>query len=602
MADDEERQRLLQPNNDDGDGDDDAGDDGGGGFVASASVNASKADVEKQRSGGDDGGGNGNGNGDDDNGESWSVAGETRTILLLSLPIFVAVCSWVGMKVTDTAVLGHVGTDYLSAASLSDIYTTATAFLIGGRVLSTFCGQAWGAKNYRLVGIWLNVSLVIVGLFAIPVIISWNLTTYVLEAFHKTGPINRNASLYSGILSASIPAQVTFTQVSSYFQAQQIVRPGVVVAVISFAYNLLMNIFLVLGVGIKGFSGVGFIGCPLVTASAQWLQAFLLIGIYILWKKLHRPTWFGFHWHEVTWKRCKRYLALYLPAILMYGSEFWRMDLIGVLAASLGDTDVAAFNASYKIIYIVHQFSVAIGQATSIRTGIHLGAAQGKRAFYATWMGTLLAGITSFSLATLVFFIPKQIGSIFTADETVLDLFYDIRLFLAITIFTMSISDTMEAIMVAQGRTRAVAISTTIASWGVHVPASFLLVHYWERSMRGLYLGVALGYSALTLICVGVIMASKWDKLVVEALARSEAKKHVNTDGGGGGGVEGEDEDRVTVQGAINGYGDDDDDDDDDEWEERRPLLRSDDSQVQDIGAVSPAAASRISVSIEGSA
>lgn len=303
-----------------------------------------------------DGGGHGDGDGDGDAPEEpedqepgWTVTGELKKTLLLSLPIFVAVCSWLGMKVTDTAVLGHVGTDYLSAASLSDIYTTSTQFLIGGRVLSTFCGQAWGAKNYRLVGIWLNVSLVIVGLLCIPVIVSWNLTTYVLKAFKKTGEINHNASLYSRILSVSLPAQVLFSQTSAFFQAQQIVRPGVVVAVTAFVYNLLMNLFLVLGVGIKHFDGVGFIGCPSVTSSAQYLQLFLLFGIYIFWKKLHRKAWYGFHWHEVTWKRCKAYLRLYLPAILMYGSEFWRFNLIGVLAASLSDTDVAAFNASYKV-------------------------------------------------------------------------------------------------------------------------------------------------------------------------------------------------------------------------------------------------------------
>lgn len=281
--------------------------------------------------------------------QPWSLKQELRTIFFLALPIFVAVSSWLGMKITDTAVLGHVGTDYLSAASLSDIYTTSTAFLINGRVLSTFCGQAWGAKNFRLVGIWLNVSLVIIGLLAIPVVISWNLTPYVLDSFGKTGPINRNATLYSRILSSSIPAQVIFSQISSFFQAQQIVRPTVTVAIVSFTYNLLMNIFLVLGVGITGFSGVGFIGCPLTTTSAAYLQAILLVSIYIFWKKLHRKTWFGFFWKEITWSRCKTFLRLYLPAILLYGSEFWRFNLIGILAASLSDTDVAAFNASYKV-------------------------------------------------------------------------------------------------------------------------------------------------------------------------------------------------------------------------------------------------------------
>jgi hypothetical protein len=45
------------------------------------------------------------------------------------------------MKVTDSAVLGHVSTQALAAASLSDLYTTSTSFLISGGILTTLCGQ-----------------------------------------------------------------------------------------------------------------------------------------------------------------------------------------------------------------------------------------------------------------------------------------------------------------------------------------------------------------------------------------------------------------------------------------------------------------------------
>ena len=40
------------------------------------------------------------------------------------------------MKTTDTALLGHVGTDSLAAASLSDLWTMCTAVFIQGRILS----------------------------------------------------------------------------------------------------------------------------------------------------------------------------------------------------------------------------------------------------------------------------------------------------------------------------------------------------------------------------------------------------------------------------------------------------------------------------------
>jgi hypothetical protein len=41
--------------------------------------------------------------------------------------------------------------------------------------------------------------------------------------------------------------------------------------------------------------------------------------------------------------------------------------------------------------------------------------------------------------------------SIFSSDETVLGIFESIRYFLALTVFFMCVSDTMESVMIAQG-------------------------------------------------------------------------------------------------------------------------------------------------------
>jgi hypothetical protein len=274
------------------------------------------------------------------------------------------------MKLVDTATLGHVGTEYLSASALSDIYTTSTGFVLRGGVLSTFVGQAYGAKNYRLAGIWFQVgtavglagvgregecvswcrrqlSMVVIFLLAVPVILSWNLTSYVLDAFGEHGAINERATYYSQVLSMSIPGQIIFSQVgrmegggrmlvlgpvilflsppcratllspqaSSYFQAQSIVAPGVVSTVVAFFVNLLLCLFVVLGVGIPNFGGLGFYACPVVTLAAVYVQACLIVFVYFGCLGLHKPTWPGFQWSEITRARLKAFLTLYLPAM-----------------------------------------------------------------------------------------------------------------------------------------------------------------------------------------------------------------------------------------------------------------------------------------------
>jgi hypothetical protein len=102
---------------------------------------------------------------------------ELLDIMGLMGPIFISMVSWVGMKTTDTALVGHLNTTaydggYLAATALSDLWTSSTGVFIQGRVLGIFCGNAWGvAQTYReqgneveakrsenLLGVWLQAS------------------------------------------------------------------------------------------------------------------------------------------------------------------------------------------------------------------------------------------------------------------------------------------------------------------------------------------------------------------------------------------------------------------------------------------------------------
>lgn len=57
---------------------------------------------------------------------------------------------------------GHLGTDYLGAAGVGNIWMIVTSNFIFnalGGTINTLCSQAFGAKNYDLVGVWFQVRL-----------------------------------------------------------------------------------------------------------------------------------------------------------------------------------------------------------------------------------------------------------------------------------------------------------------------------------------------------------------------------------------------------------------------------------------------------------
>ena len=128
---------------------------------------------------------------------------------------------WVGMKVTDTSLLGHVSSDALAASSLSDLWTMATGIFIQGSVLNIFVGNAIGAGNPKVAGEWFQVAMVVVGVISLPVMALWSLTKPALELLGKGGTLLGDAQYFSLVLMACIPARVALGALTQFFTAHQ---------------------------------------------------------------------------------------------------------------------------------------------------------------------------------------------------------------------------------------------------------------------------------------------------------------------------------------------------------------------------------------------
>ena len=185
----------------------------------------------------------------------WADAVDT---VELGVPMFVARLSWVGMKMTDSALLGHVSVKSLAAAALSD--------LVQSRILSVFVGQSVLANSPRLAGIYLQVSLLVLGGLSMFVILACVFTEQVWLALGQAPRITIMAGYYAKVLAVSIPSRVLLVQLSQFFSSQRITDPEVSASVVAMSLNLLFGLIFVLGIPIANFYGYGFVACPIVTS------------------------------------------------------------------------------------------------------------------------------------------------------------------------------------------------------------------------------------------------------------------------------------------------------------------------------------------------
>lgn len=277
-----------------------------------------------------------------------TILEELLDILRLGIPIFISRLSFVGMKTTDTVLLGHVSREALSASALSDLWTMCSQVLLNGQILGVLVGGAVGAGNPKLAGIYLQVSYVVLSCMALVVIVAWNVTEQVWLAFGSDEEISEMAGYYARILSFSIPGVLAFGQLSQFFSAQRIMTPEVTSSSVGLIMNLVFGLVFVLGWPIPGFDGYQFLACPIVTSCVTYVSLAIMLLVYVHFKRLHAPAWGGWDRRQITYERIKRFCELYFPAALSSASDFWRVAVIGIVAADIGEEEVAVFNTSYR--------------------------------------------------------------------------------------------------------------------------------------------------------------------------------------------------------------------------------------------------------------
>jgi len=472
------------------------------------------------------------------------------SIFVLFVPTFIARLAWIGMKTTDTALLGHSGTDFLTASSLSDFWTSISGVFINDTVLGSLCGQAYGAKNYDMVGTWLQVSWTAFSWMVIPVFGLWCATGPVLHYALGTDEVVAGyAGYYAIVMGLCLPARLISGKLATFFNAQKITGPSSKTTPIALVLNLVFGLQFVLGIPYSGIS-LGFWACPVVTTLVEWFLVLIYVCVYCGYFRYHEKCWtpklrqwsaiqdifvapfcassdsprFAYYNENIRPKMWE-FIRLTVPATLALASDFWRMSAIGLLAGTLGNKEVAVFNASYRFAWMNMVVIGSFSSACVTQLGIALGTGDGQlsRHIRDLGIGTVAAFLVATTLATMVFI--QYLAEIFTDDPEVIALFVDCRLEMGLMVFFMCFSIHFESLLVALKKTDTLFKAALAGSWLGQVPAVLLLLALFGKRLQCVYLGVGIGYALLLVLYMVPLLRADLDEAAAQAYAANKAKE-----------------------------------------------------------------------------
>lgn len=153
--------------------------------------------------------------------------------------------------------------------------------------LETLCGQGFGAKLYRMLGIYLQSAMITSFIFSVLVSILWFYSEPILILLHQEPAIAKMAGLYLRYLIPALYAYAFLQCLLRFLQTQSVVIPLVICSLVP----------LILHVGLAYLlahhTPLGFKGAALAASISLWIS-FIMLALYVNYSKKFRHTWEGF--------------------------------------------------------------------------------------------------------------------------------------------------------------------------------------------------------------------------------------------------------------------------------------------------------------------
>lgn len=420
------------------------------------------------------------------------------------------------LQVISVMYVGHLGELALSGASMATSFASVTGFslLIGmGSALDTFCGQSYGAKQYRMLGIHMQRAMIVLLLACIPLALIWANTGQILAFLGQDPEISAEAGLYARFLIPCIFGYALLQCHIRFLQAQNNVLPMMVSTAITTLSHLLICWILVFK------SGLGNKGAALANGISYWMNALLLMA-YVRISPSCKSTWTGFSkeaFHGIT-----EFLKLSIPSAIMLSLEIWSFEMMVLLSGLLPNPklETSVLSISLNTCSMIYMIPLGLSNTTSIRVSNELGSGRPQAARLAVRVALSLVATEGILVGTALILGRNVWGYCYSQVEEVLRYVGEMLLLVAISHFFDGLQSVLSGAARGCGWQKIGAFVNLGAYYLAGIPVAILLAFVFHIGGKGLWMGIIVALIVQAL-CLGIItLCTNWENEVKKAAER----------------------------------------------------------------------------------
>ncbi|XP_041994214.1 protein DETOXIFICATION 40-like isoform X1 [Salvia splendens] len=411
---------------------------------------------------------------------------------------------------------GHLGNIELAAVSLGNegIQLLTYGLLLGmGSAVETLCGQAYGAHQYGMLGIYMQRSTVLLMLTGIPLTVVYVFSEPILLFLGQAPELAAAAALFVYGLIPQIFAYAANFAIQKFLQAQSIVNPSAYISVAALVAHIVLT-----WAALFVF-GWGLLGASLVLSFSWWVIAGAQF-VYILKSERCRMTWTGFS--PAAFSGLWDFFKLSAASAVMLCLETWYFQVLVLVAGLLPDPEIALDSLAIcgTLLGWVFMVSVGFNAAVSVRVSNELGAGHPRSAAFSVVVATGTSLLVAAVFAIVTFFLRHKISYAFTSGEVVSNAVADLTPILAGAIVLNGIQPVLSGVAVGCGWQAFVAYVNVGCYYFVGITVGAVLGFTFNLGAKGIWSGMLGGTLMQTLILIWVTARTDWDKEVEKASDR----------------------------------------------------------------------------------
>ncbi|WCJ27663.1 MATE efflux family protein [Euphorbia peplus] len=436
---------------------------------------------------------------------------ENKKIWKVGLPAMLARVTQYGMVVVTQAFIGNLGENQLAAYALIQIISIR--FAIGmSSATETLCGQAFGAKQQQMMGIYLQKSWIINFITAtllLPVFI------FSSKIFQLLGQDKQVSEIAGYISYWFVPILYSLCFTNSLQKFLQTQMKNLVVgwlSVASFVVHVLLSWMFVSVLG-WGISGAMF---SMVISS--W---FILVGMLVYVFGGWCPhSWKGFS--SAAFSELFPLLKLSVSSGVMLCLETWYNAVLVLLAGYMKNatTLISALSICLNVTGWEFMFCLAFLVSSSVRVSNELGKGDANAAKFAIKVIISISIIVGVVFFVLCLALDQQIARIFTNVEAVIEAVSKLSVLLAFSVLLNSFQTVLTGVAIGAGRQSMVAYINITSYYFVGVPLGIVLGYVANLQIQGIWIGMIVGVVMQVSILGYITSTTDWNEQIRRASER----------------------------------------------------------------------------------